>query len=84
LDHTSLGVTSETCVQTLGTHRMLVTAGGSCVEVTAIPSATNPSGGTAAHANTAQCFHSWPQTCLNRTGCGNRVWHETKESISRS
>ena len=45
-------------------------SGGSFVAVSAMPSATNPGGGTAAHANAETCFHSCPQTCRNRTGCG--------------
>jgi hypothetical protein len=36
-----------------------------------MPIATNPGGGTAAHANAETCFHSCPQTCRKRTGCGN-------------
>ena len=71
LSHTSRGCDEGDLVHRVGTHRIAVSGGGALLEVRTMPSALNPGGGTAAHAYAAVCFHSWPQTCLNRTGCGN-------------
>mmetsp|Transcript_11927 Transcript_11927/g.51164 ORF Transcript_11927/g.51164 Transcript_11927/m.51164 type:complete len:271 (-) Transcript_11927:1467-2279(-) len=71
--HTSFGGVEAGLVHCFGTHRSELTSGGVGELVKAMPSATKPGGGTAAHANAETCFHSCPQTCRNRTGCGNNA-----------